>query len=187
VRSIEDFLTYFRRQRSWTRSLVEAIPEEHFDWRPSPETFSCGETVRHLILSENFWRKLLMEGAVGRPFDPFGLPGAGIERMRAFRPRNLASSAASAARYGATFAECLGHWAEIQARTEQDFAGITPEQLRVEIVHPLMNLRLPLWELLLTMVTHEAHHRGQLSAYLKVLGVEQPPMLGDPGSSPEAQ
>jgi uncharacterized damage-inducible protein DinB len=27
-------------------------------------------------------------------------------------------------------------------------------------------------------VGHEVHHRGQLSAYLKVLGVEQPAALG---------
>jgi len=177
VRSIEDFLIFFRRQRSWTRSLVAAIPEEHFGWRPAPDAFSCGELVRHLLQSENFWRKLLMEGAEGREFDPFGLPGPGIERLRAFRPSNLESSG-KAVKYGTTFAECLQHWAEIQARTEQDLARITPEQLAVEILHPLMDLRLPLWEMLLTMVGHEIHHRGQLSAYLKMLGVEQPPMLG---------
>ena len=28
------------------------------------------------------------------------------------------------------------------------------------------------------MVGHEVHHRGQLSAYLKMLGVEQPAILG---------
>ena len=60
----------------------------------------------------------------------------------------------------------------------RDLARIAPEQLAVEVVHPLMDLRLPLWEMLLTMVGHEIHHRGQLSAYLKMLGVEQPPFLG---------
>jgi uncharacterized damage-inducible protein DinB len=33
--------------------------------------------------------------------------------------------------------------------------------------------------MLLTMVDHEVHHRGQLSGYLKTLGIQQPPFLGE--------
>ena len=70
MRTIEDFLDYYRRQRSWTRSLVAAVPEEHFDWRPSEPSFSCGELVRHLIQSEEFWRKLNLEAVEGRTLRP---------------------------------------------------------------------------------------------------------------------
>lgn len=178
MRTIEDFLAFYRRQRSWTRSLVAAVPEERFGWRPSDTSFSCGELVRHLIQSEEFWRKLSLEAVAGRPFDPFGLSGDGRERMTAFRRPNL-ESAARAVKRGASFAECLEIWAPVQARTESELAPITPEQLAaVEVDHPLLALRFPLWEALLTMVGHEVHHRGQLSAYLKVIGVEQPAALG---------
>jgi uncharacterized damage-inducible protein DinB len=178
MRTIEDCLDYYRRQRSWTRSLVAAVPEEHFGWRPSESSFSCGELVRHLIQSEEFWRKLNLEAVEGKPFDPFGLAGDGRERMTAFRRSNL-EAAGRAVRRGATFAECLEIWTPIQARTEAELARITPEQLAaVEVDHPLLAQRFPLWEALLIMVGHEVHHRGQLSAYLKMLGVEQPAILG---------
>jgi uncharacterized damage-inducible protein DinB len=178
MRTIEDFLSFFRRQRSWTRSLIAAVPEERFDWRPADSAFSCGELVRHFIQAEGVWRKIIVEAAAGGRFDPFGLSGSGRERMAAFRARNLAS-AAGGEKQGRTFAECLEGWAQVQARTEEDFAPITPEQLAsVEVDHPLLAIRFPLWEALLTMVGHEVHHRGQLSAYLKMIGVEQPAALG---------
>jgi uncharacterized damage-inducible protein DinB len=176
MRTIADFLDFYRRQRSWTRALVAAVPEEHFDWRPSESSFSCGELVRHLMLSERFWRKMVLEVLEGRSFDPFGIPGDGRQRMAAFRAPNL-QSAGAAGNLGATFAECLERWLPIQAQTEEELGRITPEQLDIPVEHPLLALRLPLWESLLTLVGHEVHHRGQLSAYLKMIGVEQPASL----------
>jgi uncharacterized damage-inducible protein DinB len=177
MQTIQDFLLFYRRQRSWTRSLIAAVPEEHFGWRPSDTSFSCGELVRHLIQSEGFWRRLILEAVDGRAFDPFGLAGDGRQRMAAFRPANLASSGGE--KLGATFAECLERWLPVQARTEKDLARICSGQLEsVQVDHPLLAIRFPLWEALLTMVGHEVHHRGQLSAYLKALGVEQPAALG---------
>jgi uncharacterized damage-inducible protein DinB len=49
--------------------------------------------------------------------------------------------------------------------------------LEVELEHPLSGFRGRLWELLLMMLEHESHHRGQLSAYLKVLRIETPAAL----------
>ena len=34
------------------------------------------------------------------------------------------------------------------------------------------------WKLLRAMGEHEAHHRGQLSLYLRMLGAEPPPIFG---------
>lgn len=178
MRTIAEFLDYYRRQRSWTRRLVAAAPEEHFGWRPAASAFSCGELVRHVIQSEGFWRKLVTEAVAGRNFDPFGLPGSSRERLTALRPLNLEGAARE--REGSTFAECLRNWTAIQARTEAELAPITPEQLAaVEVDHPLLAIRFPLWEALLTMVGHEVYHRGQLSAYLKAIGVEQPATLSE--------
>src|SRR5947199_10361277 len=101
-----------------------------------------------------------------------------MQRMTAFRKPNLESSRGDGAKYGASFAACLESWRGVQAKTEEQFAALTPEQLAgAQVEHPLLALRTPLWEMLLTMVGHEVHHRGQLSAYLKMLGVEQPAAL----------
>jgi uncharacterized damage-inducible protein DinB len=178
MRTIQDFLAFYRRQRGWTRTLIAAVPEEYFGWRPAPTAFSCGELVRHLIQSEGFWVRLILEAAEGRSFDPFGFTGTARERMEVLRPQNL-DSAAKGERKGRSFAECLEIWGRFQERTEADLGRITPEQLAtVEVDHPLLAVRMPLWETLVTMVGHEVHHRGQLSAYLKTIGVEQPAALG---------
>ena len=85
----ERLVVQFRRERRWTRELVQAVPEEHFGWTPSSEAWSCGGIVTHLIHAELFWRKLLLAAARGEAYDPFALPGTTVrERYEAFRPRN---------------------------------------------------------------------------------------------------
>lgn len=173
MRTMADFLEHFRRQRGWTRTLVEAIPSEHFDWAPTESAFSCGDLVRHLMQAEVFWCRLLTRAAAGGALDPFALEGTAEERLRAFRPGNLAASHED--KYGESVEDCLVRWATIQERTEREFAAVPDVALyEVEVDHPLTRMEAPLWQMLLTMVEHEGHHRGQLSAYLKFLGVEQP-------------
>lgn len=177
MQTVEEFLTHYRRQRGWTLKLVRAVPEDRFDWAPQADAFSCGALVRHLIQAESFWRKLMMSAVRGEAFDPFGFEGSAEERLIALRPQNLRSAASS--KLGSSFGELLAAWAQVQAHTEAELGTLTPSQLREVIVeHPLARLRLPIWEMLLVFVEHEAHHRGQLSAYLKVLGVPQPPVFG---------
>ena len=176
MRTIEQFLGFLARQRRWTRNLIAAVPEEHFDWRPAPETFSCGELVRHMIQSDLFWARMLGAAARGERLDPFQLSGDAEERMRAFRASNLASSRRS--NLGSTFAELLAAWEAVDAKVVAAMAEITEEAIsEVDFEHPLTRFRGKLWELLLMMLEHESHHRGQLSAYLKVLRVDTPAAL----------
>ena len=171
----ERLLRLWRQERAWTRRLVAAFPESAFGWRPAPDAFSCGELVVHLVQSERFWRKLLVEAAAGRRYDPFGLSGTVEERFAAFRSPNLLSTRAS--RQPATFAACLERWAAEQAETETAFAAFTAEQLRGAVVHhPVGGLVAPLGDMIWFMASHEVHHRGQLSAYAKMLGLPQPPL-----------
>ncbi|HEV8629356.1 MAG TPA: DinB family protein, partial [Thermoanaerobaculia bacterium] len=156
---------------------VAALPDACFGWRPAPGAFSCGELVVHLIQAERFWRRLFVEAAAGRPFDPFSLQGSGEERLVAFRSGNLES----AARPGlATFGACLAWWDEIEAETLAAFAAFSDEQLESVVVdHPITGMHRPLIEMLHFMISHEVHHRGQLSAYAKMLGVPQPPLYAE--------
>jgi uncharacterized damage-inducible protein DinB len=176
MRSIQELRAHYRRQRVWTRTLAAAIPAEHAEWAPSAADFSCIGLVRHLMASEVFWRRLLVAATRGEVYDPFQLPGTPVERLAAFREPNVRSSRGD--KHGRTVEECLERWLPIQRETEEALGAITPEQLdSVEVYHPLAGLRAPLWELFLVMIAHEGHHRGQLSAYLKILGVRQPPIF----------
>jgi len=173
MRTMADFLEHFSRQRRWTLALVEAIPSEHFDWAPAEDAFSCGDLVRHLMQAEIFWSRLLTTAAGGETYDPFGFEGSAEERLSDFRKPNLEAS--HQGRLGESVGECLSRWGEIQERTQREFAALRDSALHDILVrHPLTRVEAPLWRMLLLMVEHEAHHRGQLSAYLKMLGVEQP-------------
>jgi uncharacterized damage-inducible protein DinB len=176
MRTIEQFLGFLARQRRWSRNLIAAVPEEHFDWRPALEAFSCGELVRHMIQSDLFWARMLGAAARGEVLDPFQLTGDAEERMSAFRGSNLAS--AQRPNLGSTFADLLAAWEAIDAKVEEAMGEISERAIaELDFEHPLTCFRGKLWELLLMMLEHEAHHRGQLSAYLKVLRVETPAAL----------
>jgi uncharacterized damage-inducible protein DinB len=181
---VERPLALWRRERAWTKVLVAAFPEEAFGWRPAADAFSCGELVVHLIQSERFWRRLLVEAAGGRRYDPFGLTGEVAARYAAFRQPNFAS--ASAPGQPTTFAACLERWTAEQAKTEAALAVFTSDQLAGVVVHhPVAGLVEPLFDMIWFMTSHEVHHRGQLSAYAKMLGLPQPPLyvgeVGAPG------
>ncbi len=165
----------WRQERGWTRQLIAAFPEDAFGWRPADDAFSCGELVVHLVQAERFWRRLLVEAAAGRRYDPFALAGSAEERYATFRSPNLLS--ARGPRHPTTFVDCLERLAAEQAETEAAFAAFTPEQLASAIVHhPVAGLVAPVGEMIWFMASHEVHHRGQLSAYAKMLDIAQPPL-----------
>jgi uncharacterized damage-inducible protein DinB len=170
-----DLLTHFRRQRAWTRELVAVLPDELFEWVPEGSGFTCGGLVRHLIQAEIFWAGLLKTSVAGEVYDPLGLPGSFEERMESFRDINVGASRGDA--LGSTAAECLESWNGVQEKMEGLIAGLDATALETRGVHPLTGLEAPVWELVLVMIEHEAHHRGQLSAYLKARDVKHPSTL----------
>lgn len=175
--STRDLVAHFQRQRGWTRRLIAAIPESWFDWTPAESEFGCGDLVRHLIQAEIFWRRLLLRGVRGEVYDPFDLESPPGQRMEEFRRPNLEASRNP--RFGSSFAECLETWESIEARTVEELSQIPDESLAgTRMVHPLTGLEASVGEMFLVMIEHEAHHRGQLSGYLKVLGVPQPAEFG---------
>lgn len=175
MQSMAEYLEHFRAQRRATRKLVGAVPEQHFAWAPSPTSFTCGDLVRHMMQAEVFWRRLIVAAGRGERYDPFQLSGSATERLTAARPVNLAGSKSE--KFGSSFGECLERWADIQSKTEAELAALPADAFLAPVDHPLATLKGPLWEACLGLLEHEIHHRGQLSAYLKVIGADQPASL----------
>ena len=158
---------------------MEAIPEDRFGWKPEGETFTLGGIVVHLIQAEIFWSRLIGKAAAGEVYDPFPLPGeAGPERMGQFRGPNVQGSQDN--RYGESFAALLESWRAVAAKTEEHLGALPDSAWDRTARHPLTGLETGIWEMLMVFVEHEAHHRGQLSAFLKIIGVSQPAVLGTP-------
>jgi uncharacterized damage-inducible protein DinB len=165
----------WRRTREGTVALVQSIPLEHFDWRPHPDAFSCGDIVRHLMQAEQVFGLLLAAAGRGEAWDPWQMTGSGEERLRSARRAIL--DGAGTVELGTTPAACLEHWHTLRGETEAALATVPDAALTNAVEHPVTAIRSPLWEMFLLMIEHEIHHRGQLSAYLKVLGVDQPALL----------
>jgi len=168
-----DFLSHFKRQRGWTRRLFSALPEDSFSWRPGEKEFSCGDLLRHLIQAERFWVRLLTSGARGESYDPFGLAHLDLKgRVEAFRAPNLA--AAGDERFGDTFAAGLERWSEVEEQSCSRLAEVPASEISRRVTHPLSGLEATFEEMFWVMIEHEAHLRGQLSAYMKFSGISHP-------------
>lgn len=66
---------------------------------------------------------------------------------------------------------------EMHTESMEIFRSLTDEDLRQKCLTP-GNASIPIWKWLRAMCEHEIHHRGQIYAYLGILGIPAPPLFG---------
>ncbi len=158
LRLAEILLAEFDRETALTRRLIERTPADCLDWRPHPKSMTLGRLVTHLA-------ELAGWGASVLTSEGFDLVGAAAsDRAESTMADVLAlfDTNVRAARRGLldrTDGELLAPWT--LKRDGQD----------VFTVPRLMAVRTVLFQ-------HAAHHRGQLSVYLRLLDVPLPPLYG---------
>ena len=136
-----DFLVdSYRTERLKTLSVWSQIPDERLAFRPEPRARTPLEHLVHQCLSEDAW----MHGMLGVAIS---LPALPARETRLDFLRHYAEC--SAARLD-TLAAMPGEW------FEQDVTFFDVTRSRA-------------WVLVRRM-THSAHHRGQLTAYLRIWG-----------------
>ena len=151
-------LAEFDREAGLTRRLLVRTPEDHMDWRPHPKSMTLGRLVTHLAELAGWGVAVLASDG----FDLADRPdGESVEP----------SVGAVLSRFDASIAAAR---AEIVGRTDGEL--LTPWTLRREgrdvfTVPRLVALRT-------VLLHHSAHHRGQLSVYLRLLDVSLPPLYG---------
>lgn len=149
--SIAAYLRYFKRIHDRTVEVVGAIPPDKLDWRPLEGEWSLGDIARHIpsIYRMNFTRVL------GRPLR---YPG-------------------HADTFGKTLPEIVdylrGTYDEVTSQLAEQPDAILNELRPLADGH-----KAPGWLILLANVEHTVHHRSQIATYLKILGVEPPPLYG---------
>jgi uncharacterized damage-inducible protein DinB len=152
VTRIAPFLEYFNKVRARTMRLVRCIPPDKLEWRAGEGKFTLGELARHIATTERY---VFAECAAG-----------GHNRYRGCG-RELAED------YDAVvqFLERLHRESiEILSRlSDQDL------QRKCESAD---GSPMTTWKLLRAMAEHEIHHRGELYAYLGLLGVQVPSLYG---------
>ena len=79
----------------------------------------------------------------------------------------------------ATLADLQAAWPPVWDRWKEYVAGLTPETTQAEIAYTTFKgdaFRAPAWRIILHVVNHGTHHRGQAAGFIRALG-KTPPVL----------
>ena len=138
----EFLIDSYRTERLKTLSVWSQIPDERMAFRPEPRARTPLEHLVHQCLSEDAW----MRGMLGIEI---GLPPLPARETRL---------------------DFLHHYADCSA-ARLDTLTAMPEEWFEHDVSFFDVVRSRAWVLLRRM-THTAHHRGQLTAYLRLWGCD---------------
>jgi uncharacterized damage-inducible protein DinB len=152
LRSIEPFIEYFEKVRARTMRVVERIPPDKLEHSFGEGRFTLGDLARHLAIVERYTWAECVQGK------PHCYTGCGRE-----------------------WADGLESVIALMERLHQEsmaiFSRFTPADLAAKCLTP-EGSPLTRWKAPRLMIEHEIHHRGEIYAYLGVLGVKTPPLYG---------
>ncbi|GAB6930664.1 DinB family protein [Paenibacillus sp. JCM 10914] len=153
---IEDWISELKREAESTRALLEQLPEDKFSWRPHPISMSLGQLALHVAGVPGGLALLLDDSVSEVPVVPLPEPTNRQELLDALeRSISLAESK-------------LRAWGEDALRDTWRLVSMGETVLetpRIEMARTLM-------------FNHVYHHRGQLTVYLRLLGLPVPGIYG---------
>lgn len=157
---VERLRAHVRSVRARTLAVLQHIPPDRVKWRPVEGMLTLGQLVRHLAQAEMMWQEVVKGHwdlkqllAVRRDLDLIEATGP-VENLMA----------------ELTLLEVT------HRQTLELLATLTDEDL-ARSMNGLAG-RVTLYDVILGLCEHEAHHRGQIVAYLRMLGVEHPSPWG---------
>lgn len=157
----EILLGALKNEHRTTKSVIEAIPVDKGDYRPDPHAKSANELAWHIAVAEIRFLETVLSGF----FDMSPRP----------QPDSIKTSADIAAFYADGF--------------EKNFAKVG--QLHGEPLIKIVDFRglfqVPAVAVLQISIQHSAHHRGQLSTYLRPMGSKVPAIYGESYDTAQAR
>jgi uncharacterized damage-inducible protein DinB len=160
---VDALLPEFDHEMATTRTVLERVPEDRFDWKPHPKSFSLGALAAHVATLPVWGTETLTkpEIDVSGTQAPTAFPSK-VEMLSAF-DRNMA--AMRSALVGKTDAELLAMWS-LKRAGKTLFSMPKTAVLRSFVL------------------SHTIHHRAQLSVYLRLLDVSVPSIYGPSADEP---
>ena len=150
-----------KNEHRMTKSVIEAVPVDKGDYRPDPHAKSANELAWHIAVAEIRFLETVLNGA----FDTAPRP----------QPESLKTSADIVAFYVDGF--------------EKNFAKVA--QLHGEPLVKIVDFRglfqVPAVSIAQISILHSAHHRGQLSTYLRPMGSKVPSIYGESYDTAQAR
>jgi uncharacterized damage-inducible protein DinB len=153
--SIDSLITFWREVRSGLIKEVEQIPEEQFSFRASPETRSISELVQHVIEAQKFLVGEACRAESNLMRQSFG------DHLKEYASdvSTVTEKTGLVSLLGTTMDE-----AEACLRASSDRLGETIIGFDGKPNHKP--------DFLNFVISHEMYHRGQLTVYERLLGIE---------------
>jgi len=146
----KEFLPTWQRAKDYSVKFAEAMPEEHYNFKPTPEIWSFGEQVLHTAGS-SFW---YASKIIGEP-----------NPAKEFKAE------------GKSKAEIIEHLKKSFDYVEKAIASLSDEEA-AKVIPLWGELKLTKAQTLMTVRDHTSHHRGQMVIYLRLKGITPPEWVG---------
>ena len=153
----EVYLPQIRNEHQTTRRVLGAVPADRLDYTPDPVSMTSWKLATHIAASEIFF----MSGAANGEF----------RRENAAIPDSVKTPAALVQWYDEQLEQCAAKLAAMDA------SGLVKNV-------PFAIFNFPAINYIGLMLSHSAHHRGQLSAYLRPMGAKVPRIYGGSADEP---
>ena len=152
----EGLLQELDQEARTTRRLLERVPQEHLEWRPHEKSMTLGQLARHVTMIPGGVAAAVTETTMQVP----NFPQPTITDVRDLLPQLDESVAKARAILGPMSDEnMMATWRLMNG--DQTIMAMP----RVAFLRSIM-------------LNHWYHHRGQLSVYLRQLGVPLPSIYG---------
>lgn len=141
-----------------TRRVLERVPGDRLDWRPHPKSMSLGQLAHHVAS---------MPASISRMAALDGLDASTVD----FEPTPAESAEAVLATHEASLVEAHDYLAGLTEETAMAPWRFSYGEREI--------FTMPRIGLLRTLAfNHLYHHRGQLTVYLRLLGIPVPVVYG---------
>lgn len=155
-----DFLEYQHAQlvseTQITRRILAAVPDEQSEYRPHATCMSAADLVRHIAFVEIWFLESIQRGEFAAPDD---------SAMKSLKPSEVTEV------YNSRIPDLISR-----------LKSLSGEQLAAPT--KFYTFELPLVQYLDFCQKHSAHHRGQLSVYLRPMGAKVPSIYGGSADEP---
>ncbi|MEZ4416178.1 MAG: DinB family protein [Gemmatimonadota bacterium] len=158
----------FQQEAASTRRVLERIPEEKFGWRPHAKSWSAAQLATHIANLPTWAMGILKQDALdinppgGAAYTPPPLAQSRAELLETF-DRNVGMAAAA-----------------LKETTDAAFQAPWTFLNGGEVVFRIP--RIASFESF--VMRHWAHHRGQMTVYLRLLDVPLPQVYGPTADEP---
>ena len=150
-----------------SRRALQAVPAGRYDWKPHDKSMILGY-LANMVATMPQWMAM---GVTQNELDVAPASGSAMSREKLETSDALvaaldkSAAAARAALHGTTDEFLLTPW-KLLARGQ-------------------VVMETPRWEMIQDTINHWAHHRGQMTVYLRLLGAKVPSIYGPSADDPQ--